>query len=132
MRNTLIIKTMTIYIIYGEDGYNNSVVDKAFKNYSDAIDYVVKNLLAHYKDEDDESEENICSRCNGFLYICEGGVGDVDCPSCKGTGLNSERVFDTENFVEFIENGVIFGEQPFLDLLHCEIVDTEQNGSACV
>lgn len=83
-------------------------------------------------DEDDESEENTCSRCNGFLYICEGGVGDVDCPSCKGTGLNSERVFDTENFVSFIEHDVIFGEHPFLDLLHCEIVDTEQSGSACV
>jgi len=89
-------------------------------------------VLEMDNEEDEESEENTCSRSNGFLYICEGGVGDVDCPSCNGTGLNNERVFDTENFVEFIEHGVIFGEQPFLDLLHCEIVDTEQNGSACV
>ena len=85
-----------------------------------------------YSEEDEESEENTCTRCNGFLYIEQGGVGDVDCPSCNGTGLNSERVFDTENFVEFIEHDVIFGKQPFLDLLHCEIVDTEQSGSACV
>ena len=53
---------MTIYIIYGEDGYNNSVVDKAFKNYSDAIDYVVKNLLAHYKDENDEQRKKVAAK----------------------------------------------------------------------
>ena len=96
---------------------------------------IMDGYSSNWKDkfnEDDESEENTCSRCNGFLYICEGGGGDVDCPSCNGTGLNGERVFDTENFVEFIEHGVIFGEQPFLDLLHCEIVNTEQDGSACV
>ena len=94
---------------------------------------IMDGYSSSWKDKyNEESEENTCSRCNGFLYICEGGVGDVDCPSCNGTGLNNERVFDTENFVEFIEHGVIFGEQPFLDLLHCEIVDTEQNGSACV
>jgi DnaJ-class molecular chaperone len=96
------------------------------------MDGYSSNWKDKYNEDDEESEENTCSRCNGFLYICEGGVGDVDCPSCKGTGLNNERVFDTENFVEFIEHGVIFGEQPFLDLLHCEIVNTEQNGSACV
>lgn len=75
-------------------------------------------------DEDDESEENTCTRCGGFTQIEQGG-NTVDCTSCGGTGMNYERVFDTENFVEFIEHGVIFGEQPFLDLLHCEIVDTE-------
>jgi DnaJ-class molecular chaperone len=96
------------------------------------MDGYSSNWKDKYNEEDEESEENTCSRCNGFLYICEGGVGDVDCPSCNGTGLNNERVFDTENFVEFIEHGVIFGEQPFLDLLHCEIVNTEQDGSACV
>jgi DnaJ-class molecular chaperone len=82
-------------------------------------------------DEDDESEENTCSRCGGFTQIEQGGE-TVDCTSCNGTGLSSERVFDTENFMEFMEHDVIFGEQPFLDLLHCEIVDTEQEGSACV
>jgi hypothetical protein len=82
-------------------------------------------------DEEDESEENTCTRCGGFTQIEQGGE-IVDCTSCGGTGMNCERVFDTENFVEFIEHGVIFGEQPFLDLLHCEIVDMEQGGSACV
>ena len=82
-------------------------------------------------DEDDESEENTCSRCGGFTQIEQGGE-TVDCTSCNGTGLSSERVFDTENFMEFMEHDVIFGEQPFLDLLHCEIVYTEQEGSACV
>ena len=95
------------------------------------MDGYCSNWKDKYSEEDEESEENTCTRCNGFLYIEQGGVGDVDCPSCNGTGLKSERVFDTENFVEFIEHGVIFGEQPFLDLLHCEIVDTEKSGSAC-
>ena len=53
---------MTIYIIYGEDGYNNAVVDKAYKNYSDAIDYVIKNLLAYYKDEDDEQRKKVAAK----------------------------------------------------------------------
>ena len=96
------------------------------------MDGYSSNWKDKYSEEDEESEENTCTRCNGFLYIEQGGVGDVYCPSCNGTGLNSERVFDTENFVEFIEHDVIFGKQPFLDLLHCEIVDTEQSGSACV
>ena len=92
---------------------------------------IMDGYTINWKDKySEEDEENTCTRCNGFLYIEQGGVGDGDCPSCNGTGLNSERVFDTENFVEFIEHGVIFGEQPFLNLLHCEIVDNEQSGSA--
>lgn len=37
---------------------------------------------------DGRSDEDlpVCSRCHGFLYIEQGGVGDVDCPSCCGTG----------------------------------------------
>lgn len=88
------------------------------------LQVIMDGYISNWKDK-----ENTCSRCNGFLYICEGGVGAVDCPSCKGTGRINVRVFDTENFVEFIEHGVIFGEQPFLNLLHCEIVDTEQNAT---
>ena len=72
--------------------------------------------------EEDESEENICPSCNGFLHIEQGGE-TVDCPVCKGTGLSFETVFDSESFLEFIEHGVIFGDQPFLNLLHCEIED---------
>lgn len=109
--------------------------DEFIKKTRSMLQAIMDGYSSNWKDkfdEEDESEENTCSRCNGFLYIEQGGVGDVDCPSCNGTGRNNERVFDTENFVEFIEHGVIFGEQPFLDLLHCEIVDTEQNGSACV
>ena len=91
------------------------------------MDGYSSNWKDKYNEEDEENEENTCSRCNGFLYICEGGVGDVDCPSCKGTGFNNERIFDAENFIEFVEHDVIFGEQPFLDLLYCEIVDTVHN-----
>lgn len=60
---------MTIYIIYGEDGYNNSVVKKAFKNYSDAIDYVVKNLLVHYKGEDDEHRKKVAAKYVTPIYV---------------------------------------------------------------
>jgi len=95
------------------------------------IDGYSSNWKDKYNEDDEESEENTCSRCGGFTQIEQGGE-TVDCTSCGGTGINGERVFDKETFVEFIEHDVIFGEQPFLDLLHCEIVDTEQNGSACV
>lgn len=72
-------------------------------------------------DEEDESDENICTRCSGFTQIEQCGE-TVDCTSCGGTGMNSERVFDAESFLEFIEHDMIFGSQPFLDLLYCEVV----------
>ncbi len=78
----------------------------------------------HWKDHFDESEENQCSRCSGFTQIIQGGE-IADCPSCKGTGMNSERVFDIEGFSEFIEHEVLFGELPFLELLECEILKDE-------
>jgi len=86
-----------------------------------------KNLKDKFTEDDAETQENTCARCNGFLYIEEGGTGDVSCPSCNGNGINNERVFDKETFLEFIEHDLIFGGQPFLDLLHCEIVETKQN-----
>lgn len=95
------------------------------------LDEYGRNWKNKYNEDDEENEENTCSRCNGFLYIEQGGFGGVDCPCCNGTGLNSERVFDAEPFLEFIEQDVMFGNQPFLDLIYCEIVDTEQDGSAC-
>lgn len=71
--------------------------------------------------------DSTCSRCGGFLYIEQGGVGDVDCPSCKGTGMEHENGFDAEGFSEFIEHGVMFGNQPFLELIECSIKDSEDN-----
>jgi len=96
------------------------------------LDEYGRNWKDRFTEDDEETEENTCTRCNGFLYIEQGGEGDVNCTSCNGTGVSSERVFDKETFLEFIEHDVIFGEEPFLNLLHCEIFDTEQNGSACV
>lgn len=75
-----------------------------------------------YNEVDDETGENTCSRCGGFTQIEQGGE-TIDCTSCNGTGINYERVFDSETFLDFMEHNVIFGEQPFLDLLHCDIVD---------
>jgi len=72
-------------------------------------------------EEDDESEENSCPRCGGFTQIEQGGY-IVDCYSCKGTGLSNERVFDKDGFVEFMEHTVMFGTEPFLELMECEIL----------
>ena len=78
--------------------------------------------------EDDESEENTCTRCGGFTQIEQGGE-TVDCTNCGGTGMNSERVFDTETFMEFFEHEVMFGNEPFFDLIHCEIVEPKPDDS---
>jgi len=71
--------------------------------------------------ENDESEENVCLRCNGFTQIEQGG-DSVDCYLCNGTGVNSERVFDHDGFLEFMEHTVMFGNEPFLELMECEII----------
>jgi hypothetical protein len=73
--------------------------------------------------------DSTCNRCGGFLYIEQGGVGDVDCPSCRGTGMEYESGFDAEGFSEFIEHGIMFGNQPFLELMDAQIIE-EQNPTA--
>lgn len=75
---------------------------------------------------DDDSEESVCQRCGGGTQIIQGGE-IVDCTSCNGTGISKDRVFKTERFVEFIEHTVMFGPQPFLDLLHCDVVQEPMN-----
>ena len=85
---------------------------------------IMHNYSMHWSnkfDENDESEENSCSRCGGFTQIEQGGY-IVDCPSCEGTGLSSERVFYTDGFVEYMEHTVMFGTEPFLELMECEIM----------
>lgn len=73
----------------------------------------------------DESEENTCDRCGGFLYIEQGG-DTVDCPCCKGTGQNlPERIFNQQKFGEWVE------ENPFFyDILGCLQELKESNISA--
>jgi hypothetical protein len=61
--------------------------------------------------------DSTCTTCNGFLYVCRGGVPDVDCPSCGGTGMEREAGLDCEGFAEFIEHGIIFGNTPFLEII---------------
>jgi len=89
---------------------------------------MLQNILADYTsrwkrkyDEDDESEENCCSRCGGCLYIEQGG-DIVDCYVCNGTGINTDTIFDAEGFCEFIEHEVIFGNEPFLELIEAQII----------
>jgi hypothetical protein len=67
---------------------------------------------------DDEAED--CSRCHGFLYIEQGGEGNVDCPNCKGTGKNLDRIFDADGFLEFMEHTIMFGSEPFIEVMECE------------
>lgn len=71
--------------------------------------------------EDDDSEDNVCSRCNGFTQIEQGG-DTVDCYMCNGTGASMEKVFDHDGFLEFMEHTIIFGSEPFLELMECEII----------
>lgn len=77
---------------------------------------------SHDAFNDDENEESTCSRCNGFLYIEQGGVGDVDCPNCNGTGKNLDVKLDVELFAENIEHKIIFGSEPFFELINCKII----------
>lgn len=79
--------------------------------------------------EDGDSGENSCLRCGGFTQIEQGGY-IVDCTSCEGTGLSSERVFDEEGFVEFMEHTVLFGTEPFLELMNCEILEVSEPSPA--
>ncbi len=50
---------MEIYIVYKEDGYGGSEVDKAFKDLSKAINFVIDNKLNHltFSSEDDLIDE---------------------------------------------------------------------------
>ena len=67
-------------------------------------------------------ENKDCTRCHGNLYIEQGG-NIVDCTSCKGTGVEFESELDETEFCDFMEHIVIFGEQPFFELLECQIED---------
>ena len=89
-------------------------------------DYILKakkflsEMVNKYTDcwKDDPTEDE-CGRCGGMLYIEQGGVSDVDCPSCNGTGRNNERVFDTDEFMEYFEHT---GLNEVIDLAECEIL----------
>jgi hypothetical protein len=41
------------------------------------------------------------------LHIEQGGVGDVNCSSCNGTGVSNKRVLDKNAFVEFMEHYIV-------------------------
>lgn len=94
---------------------------------------MLKNILDEWSnshsrkfDTEDDSEENVCDRCGGYAQIEQGG-DIVDCNVCDGTGQNNEVVFDTESFLEFITHTVIFGSEPFYELMECELVDKKTN-----
>lgn len=93
---------------------------------------MLKNILDEYSnshsrkfDTEDDNEENVCDRCNGYSQIEQGGE-IVDCNICDGTGQNNEVVFDTESFSEFIEHTVMFGNEPFYELLECTVIDKKE------
>jgi len=74
--------------------------------------------------EDEIEEIPSCGTCHGFLYY-ESGGNIEDCTSCNQTGLDLEPIFDSEGFSEFMEHTVIFGSQPFLELMYCDITKDE-------
>lgn len=90
---------------------------------------LLKNILDEWSDShsrkfdaEDDSEGNVCDRCDGYSQIEQGG-DIVDCNVCDGTGQNNEVVFDTESFSEFMTHTVIFGSEPFYELMECEILE---------
>jgi hypothetical protein len=79
-------------------------------------------ILEEYSNSFADVEENeSCTRCGGFCYIEEGGE-TIECYSCNSEGVEIGRVFDKDSFVEFMEHEVMFGGQPFLELLECKII----------
>lgn len=92
--------------------------DEFITKTKEMLNLIYNEYVDSYRDvEEDES----CKRCGGFCYIEEGGE-TVECYSCNGEGVEIGRVFDKDSFVEFMEHEVMFGGQPFLELLECKII----------
>jgi hypothetical protein len=70
------------------------------------------------KGKDGENED--CRSCNGMLAKIEGG-NVVDCRSCDGTGENRNHALDETAFCEFIEHEIVWSDEPFFDLINCNI-----------
>jgi hypothetical protein len=47
----------------------------------------------------------------------------TDCIMCNGEGIECVKIFDSEEFADLIVEEVIFGREPFLELLECEIIE---------
>lgn len=87
------------------------------------LDRVEKAYGACWKDVDPEDENAPeCPRCHGFLYIEQGGVADVECPSCRGTGVDVERTLNAEELAEEITD--IVCDTDFNDLRFATISPT--------
>ena len=111
------------------DGSDNGLPPMTKGEFIEKTKSMLRNIIDKYSQcwsnrfsEDDESEENSCPRCGGFTEILQGGYS-VSCPSCKGTGLSNERVFDKDEFIDFMEHEVMFGREPFLNLMECEVTN---------
>lgn len=83
---------------------------------------LLKNILEKYSECHVSDGEGGCYQCNGNAYIERGG-DIVDCSTCKGTGERGEPVFNSGKFLEFIEHEIMFGESPFLELIHVEVIE---------
>lgn len=86
--------------------------------------HIIEGYSAHWRNKFSEEDDpnNVCQRCGGGTQIVQGG-DVVDCTSCNGTGLSSERIFDVEGFADFMEHEVFFGDQPFVELMECKIIE---------
>lgn len=69
----------------------------------------------------DYEKDDPCGRCHGMLYIEEGG-DTKECESCRGAGVDREHEFDSDDFLNFMEQEVL-ADDCFNDLLRCKIID---------
>lgn len=95
--------------------------DEFVSKTKDMLRFIENGYSSFWKIPEYSEDALECTTCGGFLYVCQGGVADLDCPSCDGTGKDLEKVFDAEGFSEFIEHSVMYGNQPFNELIHCII-----------
>ncbi len=71
--------------------------------------------------EDSETEIAPCGKCkgNGCFNL---GEKEINCVVDRENGSCYERCFDAQNFIEFMENEILFGDKPFLELSQCEVI----------
>lgn len=78
---------------------------------------------SHHTDNSSLDEDSCCDRCHGFTQIEQGG-NIVDCYECNGTGeAKGEVIFDSDLFGESIAHDFMFGNEPFYELMECEILN---------
>lgn len=75
---------------------------------------------------EEEFKVTPCDSCKGESEFEFCGK-KVNCVQDRERGDCGERVFDNEGFLEFIEQEIMFGASPFIELMTCDIVEPLPN-----